>query len=89
MLRTNCWFFNHPSVAKTDIFSGRCFDSLALSHSLKHTHTPLPLSYTTQLCFSSPTYCLDREKLLSEGYFTLRLWLIRGGVEVEDEAVEE
>lgn len=35
-------------------------------------------------------HCLDRERsFYQQGFFTLRLWLIRGGVEVEDEAVEE
>ena len=57
----------------------------AYIHSPSHTHMQFSLSRPP-----SPTYCLDRERsFYQQGYFTLRLWLIRGGVEVEDEAVEE
>lgn len=72
-------------------FSLPLFSSLSYAHrhtpSLPYTHTrsSLPPSLPP-----SRTYCLDRGRsFYQQGYFTLRLWLIRGGVEVEDEAVEE
>lgn len=96
-LHTTCWFFRSPSVAHTNIFSSLLLSvltpSLLLSVLRTQTHSLSPLHTHTE--FSPPlppsrTYCLDRGRsFYQQGYFTLRLWLIRGGVEVDDEAVEE
>lgn len=82
-----CRFLGGPSVVHTNIFSSDRLAALSVSvrlahtGSLTHTHTVIPPPFT---------YCLDRERsFYQQGYFTLRLWLIREEVEVEDEAVEE
>lgn len=70
--------------------------SILLSHPLSQTHTHThTLSQFLSHCYQQTVPSLPLLTVLTErsffqkGYFTMRLWLIRGGVEVEDEAVEE